>query len=72
MSRPVLNFTGQTLEQEDVPPRTKDRLGPNQNNDLLLRECFATDISSVIFSSYVDEMKNLTETAESDIYYVRV
>ena len=28
MSRPVINFTGQKLEQEDVLLRTKDSLGP--------------------------------------------
>ena len=67
VKRPVLNFTGQTLEQEDFEHFRylfglyKDRLGPSQNNALLLRECLATDISRAIFSSYGDEMKNLTE-----------
>ena len=67
VKRPILNFTGQTLEQEDFDHFQylfglyKDRLGPDQNNALLLRECLATDISRAIFSSYGNEMKNLTE-----------
>ena len=67
VKRPILNFTGQTLEQEDFDHFQylfglyKDRLGPDQNNALLLRECLSTDISRAIFSSYGDEMKNLTE-----------
>ena len=65
--RPVLDFTGQTLEQEDYEhfqylfSLYKDRLGPDLNSALLLRECLATGISRAIFSSYGDEMKNLTE-----------
>ena len=45
--RPVLDFTGQTLEQEDYEhfqylfSLYKDRLGPGLNSALLLRECLA-------------------------------
>ena len=64
---PVLNFTGQTLEQEYFEHFQylfrlyKERLGPGQNNALILCECLSKDISRAIFSSYGDKMKNLTE-----------
>ena len=63
----MLAFTGQTLKQEDFEHFLnlfglyKDRLGPDQNNALLLRECLATDISRAIFSSHGEEMKKLSE-----------
>ena len=65
--RPVLDFTGQTPEQEDYEhfqylfSLYKDRLGLGLNNALLLCECLAMGISRAIFRSYGDEMKNLTK-----------
>ena len=66
VKRPVLSFTGSTLEQEEYEHFLyqfeiyKDRLGGGQDSALLLRECLATDISRTIFSSYGNRMKNLT------------
>ena len=67
VKRPVLSFTGSTLEQEEYDHFLyqfeiyKDRLGGDQDSALLLRECLATDISRTIFSSYGSRMKSLTE-----------
>ena len=67
VKRPVLTFTGSTLEQEEYDhflykfELYKDRLGGDQDNALLLRECLATDISRTIFSSHGNGMKNLSE-----------
>ena len=67
VKRPILTFTGTTLEQEEYDhflyqfELYKDRLGGTQNGALLLRECLATDISRTIFSSYGNSMKDLTE-----------
>ena len=68
VKRPVLTFTGATLEQEEFDhflyqfELYKDRLGEGQDGALLLRECLATDISRTVFSSYGGKMKSLTET----------
>ena len=67
VKRPVLTFTGATLEQEEYDhflyqfELYKDRLGEGQDGALLLRECLATDISRTVFSSYGGKMKSLTE-----------
>ena len=67
VKRPVLTFTGSVLEEEEYEhflyqfELYKDRLGNDQDGALLLRECFATDVSRTIFSSYGNKMKNLTE-----------
>ena len=63
----MLDFTGQTPEQEDYEhfqylfSLYKDRLGLGLNNALLLGECLAMVISRAIVRSYGDEMKNQTK-----------
>ena len=67
VKRPLLSFTGQTLEQEEFDhfryqfELYKDRLGGAQDGALLLRECLAMDDSRTIFSSHGDGMQNLSE-----------
>ena len=67
VKRPLLSFTGQTLEQEEFDhfryqfELYKDRLGGAQDGALLLRECLAMDVSRTIFSSHGNGMQNLSE-----------
>ena len=67
VKRPILSFTGQTLEQEEFDhfryqfELYKDRLGGAQDGALLLRECLAMDVSRTIFSSHGNGMQNLSE-----------
>ena len=67
VKRPILSFTGQTLEQEEFDhfryqfELYKDRLGGAQDGALLLRECLVMNVSRTIFSSHGNGIQNLSE-----------
>jgi hypothetical protein len=58
VKRPVLNLSGQALEQEDYEhflymfDQYKNRLGQEQDGAMLLRECLGTDVSKILYSNF--------------------
>ena len=67
VKRPILNLSGQALEQEDYEhflymfAQYKSRLGEGQDGATLLRECLGTDVSKVLYSNFGADLSTFTE-----------
>ena len=67
VKRPILNLSGQALEQEDYEhfmymfDQYKSRLGEGQDGATLLRECLGTDVSKVLYSNFGADLSTFTE-----------
>ena len=64
VKRPLLNLTGQALEQEDYDhflymfEQYKNRLGQGQDGSTLLRECLGTDVSRMMKLILIEFTRN--------------
>ena len=72
VKRPLLNLTGQALEQEEYDhflymfEQYKARLGQDQDGATLLRECLGTDVSRILFANVGEELSKFTEVEIKD------
>ena len=72
VKRPLLNLTGQALEQEDYDhflymfEQYKARLGQDEDAATLLRECLGADVSRVLFANVGEGLSKFTEVEIKD------
>ena len=67
VKRPLLNLTGQALEQEDYDhflylfEQYKNRLGQDEDAATLIRECLGTDVSRILYANVGEELSKFSE-----------
>ena len=72
VKRPLLNLTGQALEQEDYDhflylfEQYKTKLGQDQDGATLLRECLGTDVSRILYANFGEELSKFSEVEIKD------
>ena len=72
VKRPLLNLTGQALEQEDYDhflymfEQYKARLGQDEDAATLLRECLGADVSKILYANVGEDLSKFTEVEIKD------